>query len=67
MPSDSRIVVAFNKKGDRMGALQIPELTHLQTSKEWIDDRLIRTPELDGICLIVDWDKRELKIHRHAE
>lgn len=62
----NRQVIAFNKKGDKAGSEFIPELIYLQTEKEWIEQMLLKQETLDGVVLLIDWDKKELKIVRYA-
>lgn len=59
-------VFVFNKKGDQAAKLDVPAHVYLKSEKEFIDEALIRT-ELDGIAIKVDWEKRELRMIRHAQ
>lgn len=66
--SDSnRQVIAFNKKGDKAGTGFVPELIYLKTEKEWIDEHLRRSPQLDGLAILIDWETREIKTIKYAE
>ncbi len=60
-------VIAFNKKGDRVAKLVVPQLLYLKTAEEWIHNALERSPEMDGIVILVDWEKKEFKMVRYAE
>lgn len=60
-------VIAFNKRGDNVAHNEIPPVIYLKSMKEWIDDMLIKTPTLDGIVLLIDWENKKVAVHRYAE
>lgn len=62
-----REVVVFNKRGNKVGRLEVPNLIYLQTEKDWITRHLNLATNLDGIALLVDWEKKELTSIRYAE
>lgn len=62
-----RIVYAFNKKGDKAASMELQPLYYLETEREWITKRLARSPEMDGIAFIIDWEKKELTMVKYAE
>ena len=62
-----RVVYAFNKKGDKAAAIELQDLYYLETEKDWIMKRVMRSPEFDGLIFIVDWEKKELTMVRYAE
>lgn len=62
-----RVVYVFNKKGDKASQMELQPLYYLETEKEWVMKRLARSPEMDGIAFIVDWEKKELTMVRYAE
>lgn len=61
-----QIVVAFNKKGDKTASLMVPEMPYLQTKKQWINNAIERSPQMDGIVMLIDWETREISVIRHA-
>ena len=63
----AREVIVFNKKGDKVARLELPQLQYLQTEKEWIQKRLDRSPEMDGVVLIIDWVTQQITIIRNAQ
>lgn len=65
--SAKRQAYAFNKKGDRMSVLDLPDLFYLESESEWVRKQLFRVPELDGMAFIIDWEAREIKSVRYAE
>lgn len=65
--SSNRSVVAFNKGGDLTSCIPIPTLLYLKKQDDWIDEGLLRSPELDGIVLVIDWDLRDIRVHRNAK
>ena len=65
--SSKRQAYAFNKKGDRMSVLDLPEMYYLDTEGEYVRKQLFRVPELDGMAFIIDWETRQLTSVRYAE
>src|SRR3990167_5887728 len=65
--SSKRQAYAFNKKGDRMSVLDLPEMYYLDTEGEYVRKQLFRVPELDGMAFIIDWEARQLTSVRYAE
>ena len=65
--SSNRQAYAFNKKGDRMSVLDLPEMYYLDTEGEYVRKQLFRVPELDGMAFIIDWETRQLTSVRYAE
>ena len=64
--SAKRQVYAFNKKGDKMSVLDLPDLFYLESEGEWVRKQLFRVPELDGMAFIIDWEIKEIKSVRYA-
>lgn len=62
-----RELIAFNKKGDKKGQLELQPLYYLETEKDWIQRHLDRTPDLDGIVLIIDWESKQIIPFRYAK
>ena len=61
-----KILIAFNKKGDKMGKEIIPQSFYLITQKDWVLNTLEKTPALDGIAFILS-ETGEITVVRHAE
>ena len=68
MGDSSTEVYVFNKRGDKMGRITVPNMLYLETETDWIRKRLDLSPdELDGIALVVDWEKREITSTRYSK
>lgn len=65
--TSSKQVFAFNKRGDRVSVLDLPNLYYLDTENEWVRKQLFRVPALDGVVIIVNWETKEIKSVRYAE
>lgn len=62
---EKRILIAFNKRGDKMGKSMIPESFYLITEKDWVLNALDKTPALDGIAFIL-YSTGKINIVRYA-
>lgn len=61
MQDSSTQIIIFNKKGDKMGTIFLPQMLYLETEKEWIQKRIDLSPsELDGMALAIDWNERKV-------
>ena len=65
--TSSKQALAFNKRGDKMSIMDLPQLFYLDTENEWVRKQLFRAPALDGMCLIINWETREIKSVRFAD
>jgi hypothetical protein len=61
-----REVIVFNKDGSKFGKMQLQQLYYLETEREWIQKRLDRSTQLDGLAFIIDWSKKEIIPIRYA-
>lgn len=64
---NGRQIIVFNKRGDKTAKMDLQPLYYLETEKNWIMKRLARSPEMDGVAFIVDWDKKDIIMIRYAE
>ncbi len=60
-------LIAFDKSGHKVGVVPIPDLVYLGTHKDWVHNALDKSPSLDGMAIIVDWEKREIISVRYAD
>ena len=65
--TSSKQALVFNKRGEKMSIMDLPQLFYLDTENEWVRKQLFRAPALDGMCLIINWETREIKSVRFAE
>lgn len=61
-----KILIAFNKKGDKVGKEIIPKSFYLITEKDWIQNTLEKSPALDGIAMVLS-EGGNITIVRYAE
>lgn len=53
-------LIVYTKNGDNYGSIVLPESYYLISENDWIQKTLSRSPHLDGIALLVDWDKKQI-------
>lgn len=59
-------LIIFSKVGRRIGNIPIPNLLYLDSEKEWVQKQLFLHDKLDGVAIVIDWDKNEVTVIRHA-
>lgn len=65
--TSNKQAIAFSKKGDKMSILDLPDLYYLDTENDWVRKQLFKVPVLDGMCLIINWETREIKSVRYSD
>jgi len=63
---DNREVIALSKDGTKMAKIKLQPLYYLQTEHEWIFEKLLWYPAIDGVAFKVDWEKRDITMIRNA-
>jgi hypothetical protein len=60
-----RELIAFNKDGTKYGRLPMPDLIYLQTEQQYINKALLSCPKLDGMVILIDWNKKDIVCKRN--